>query len=92
MALVVFGLVNRSLATAVKAGGLGVANHFLGLLTGLALGACIAEAGVYCGWDFVGPELRPLLRASEFAPLVLQFFLIVSSWAEQLLPPLPPAS
>lgn len=92
MALVVFGLMNRSLATAVKAGGLSVANHVMGLLMGVALGACVAGAGVYCGWNFVGPELRPLLRASQFAPLVLQFFLILSSWAEQLLPPLPSAS
>ena len=88
MALFVFGLINRSLASVVKAGGLTAANHLIGLLTGVALGAFVAGAGVYCGWNFLGPDLRPLIRASQLAPLVLQFFLILSSWAEHWLPPL----
>ena len=88
MALVVFGLINRSLATVVKAGGLTAANHLIGLLTGLALGSFVAGAGVYYGWNFADPELRPLLRDSQFAPLVLRFFSILSLWGEHLLPPL----
>jgi uncharacterized membrane protein required for colicin V production len=80
----IFGLLNRSLAAAVKAGDLaGVVNHLLGATGGLALAAFVCGAFISLARDFRGEAVKAALAASQLAPLTLRFFEALSSWLER---------
>lgn len=82
--ILIFGLLNRTLSAAVKAGDLaGAVNHLLGAIGGLALVTFLCGALVSLVGSLGSEEVKEALAASKLAPFTLLFFDALSSWLER---------
>jgi uncharacterized membrane protein required for colicin V production len=88
LALVGFGLLNRSLSAAVKLSKLQAGDRILGVATGMVLAAFLAGGLANAAGLYGGSAVREALATSQFAPLIAELFRMLSGWVEHLLPPL----
>lgn len=84
--IIVWGFIARYFKAGIGSGSFGNLDRFLGLLSGIILGAVLAGFLVFVLKSYGGSQARNLIESSSLGPSVLKFFQIIMNFVENSFP------